>query len=338
MKTSHKALLAIVVLALLALGLYLAWTVMRDQAEPAAGITSFEECAAAGYPVMESYPEQCRTPDGRTFTRELREDELSPADAAHIESKRGLIIVSEPQPLALIASPLTIRGQARGTWYFEASFPVRIVDAAGNVLGRHFVTAQGEWMTENFVPFEGVLEFAAPQTRTGTLILEKDNPSGLPENADELRIPIRFAPADGTPPPPAPGQERTIQLYYYDPSRDEDANGNVMCSAAGLVAVERTIPLTQTPIQDAIRLLLRGEITAQEETRGITTEYPLDGLQLTGASLNDGVLTLGFADPNNRTSGGSCRAGILWLQIERTARQFAGVNAVRFQPEDLFQP
>ena len=30
-------------------------------------INSFEECAAAGYPIMESYPEQCRTPDGRNF-------------------------------------------------------------------------------------------------------------------------------------------------------------------------------------------------------------------------------------------------------------------------------
>lgn len=31
-------------------------------------IDSFKECAAAGYPIMESYPEQCATPDGRTFT------------------------------------------------------------------------------------------------------------------------------------------------------------------------------------------------------------------------------------------------------------------------------
>lgn len=34
-------------------------------------ITSFEECAQAGYPIMESYPEQCRTPNGETFTRQL---------------------------------------------------------------------------------------------------------------------------------------------------------------------------------------------------------------------------------------------------------------------------
>ena len=34
-------------------------------------ISTFEECAAAGYPVMESYPEQCATPDGRTFIRDI---------------------------------------------------------------------------------------------------------------------------------------------------------------------------------------------------------------------------------------------------------------------------
>jgi len=33
-------------------------------------ITNFEECAAAGNPVMESYPEQCMA-DGQTFVREV---------------------------------------------------------------------------------------------------------------------------------------------------------------------------------------------------------------------------------------------------------------------------
>ncbi len=34
-------------------------------------ITNFEECAAAGNPIMESYPEQCRTPDGRLFVHDI---------------------------------------------------------------------------------------------------------------------------------------------------------------------------------------------------------------------------------------------------------------------------
>ncbi|NTU72738.1 hypothetical protein HGB07_01010 [Candidatus Roizmanbacteria bacterium] len=34
-------------------------------------IDTFEECAQAGYPIMESYPEQCRAPDGRNFTKQI---------------------------------------------------------------------------------------------------------------------------------------------------------------------------------------------------------------------------------------------------------------------------
>jgi hypothetical protein len=32
-------------------------------------ISTFEQCAAAGYPVQESFPERCTTPDGQSFTK-----------------------------------------------------------------------------------------------------------------------------------------------------------------------------------------------------------------------------------------------------------------------------
>ncbi len=35
-------------------------------------IATFAECKDAGYPIMESYPEQCSTPDGRTFVNEVQ--------------------------------------------------------------------------------------------------------------------------------------------------------------------------------------------------------------------------------------------------------------------------
>jgi hypothetical protein len=38
-------------------------------------INSFEECAAAGNPVMESYPAQCRIKDGRHFIQQISEEE-----------------------------------------------------------------------------------------------------------------------------------------------------------------------------------------------------------------------------------------------------------------------
>ncbi len=38
-------------------------------------ITDFESCAKAGYPLMQTYPQICKTPDGKTFTQILTEDE-----------------------------------------------------------------------------------------------------------------------------------------------------------------------------------------------------------------------------------------------------------------------
>lgn len=34
-------------------------------------ISSFEECASAGYPILETYPEQCKAPNGRSFTKAM---------------------------------------------------------------------------------------------------------------------------------------------------------------------------------------------------------------------------------------------------------------------------
>ena len=133
-------------------------------------------------------------------------------------------------------------------------------------------------------------------------------------------------------------ETKTIKLYYYNYELDKDESGNIACSRNGLVAVEREILITQTPIQDTIKLLLSGQLTEEERIQGIDTEYPLEGFSLKGASLKDEVLTLEFNDLNNKTVGGSCRVGILWFQIEATAKQFLEVQQVRFLPEEIFQP
>lgn len=101
------------------------------------------------------------------------------------------VIVDSPTPNAIVQSPLMVTGEARGTWYFEASFPVRLLDDQGNELAVAPAQAQGEWMTEEFVPFSVTLAFDT-NAPGGTLVLEKDNPSGLPEHAASVRIPVRF--------------------------------------------------------------------------------------------------------------------------------------------------
>ena len=115
-----------------------------------------------------------------------------PTPAATSTDLSDLVRLSSPASGALIKSPLTLTGQARGNWYFEASFPIRIIDANGRELGRTAASAQGDWMTTEFVPFKATVTFATSSTATGFVVLEKDNPSGLPQNDASLKIPIRF--------------------------------------------------------------------------------------------------------------------------------------------------
>lgn len=105
----------------------------------------------------------------------------------------NLIRVSAPLPNSSIDNPVMISGEARGTWYFEASFPIKVIDADGKEIGAGHAEAQTDWMTTEFVPFKATITFTSPRTLTGTIILQKDNPSGLPENDDEVRVPIRFS-------------------------------------------------------------------------------------------------------------------------------------------------
>ena len=108
-------------------------------------------------------------------------------------SRQNLITVATPAPNTQVRSPLTVSGTARGTWYFEASFAVILEDAGGTPLAQVPATAQGEWMTENFVPFTATVSFAPqPAGTVGRLILKKDNPSGLPANDNQLVLPVRF--------------------------------------------------------------------------------------------------------------------------------------------------
>lgn len=142
-------------------------------------IDSFEACAKAGNPILESYPRQCRTSDGRSFVEE-------------IVVGHSLIKVTSPKSGDTISSPLVVTGEARGTWFFEASFPVRLLDAEGKEIAVIPAQAQGEWMTEEFMPFKAVLEFENT-SGAGTLVLHKDNPSGLPQFEDSFSIPVVFS-------------------------------------------------------------------------------------------------------------------------------------------------
>lgn len=185
MNSQMKKLLLIASIAVILLVLGLWWQAREKENKV---VTNFEECVALGNPVMESYPRQCRDGD-KTFVENVG-NELEKTDLIRLEF---------PRPNQVITSPLVIKGEARGYWFFEASFPVYLTDWDGLIIAQGIATAKSEWMTEDFVPFEATLTFTVDKdvySNKGTLILRKDNPSGLPEYDDALEIPVMFEEVD----------------------------------------------------------------------------------------------------------------------------------------------
>lgn len=182
-----KANLILAVLVIAAIGAAL-WFMTKPEEQAVvvndSEIKSFANCAAV-YPVMESYPRQCKTKDGRTYA-----EELPAPEPTYVNASADLIRVSTPTPGSVTGKPVTVMGEARGNWYFEASFPIEVRSAAGAVIATGIAQAQGEWMTENFVPFTSTVQIPENFIGEAVLVLMNDNPSGMVENARSVSFPI----------------------------------------------------------------------------------------------------------------------------------------------------
>ncbi len=178
-----KKILIVLIILFVGVGGYYLGTrqVATKNSEDKIVIKSFEECVAAGYPVLESFPRQCKT------SRQMFAENVG-----NSLEKSELIVLDSPKPNEKIVSPLSIKGKARGGWFFEAQFPIELVDGNGNQIATIPAKAMEDWMSPDFVNFSAILTFTKPSTSKGELILKKDNPSGLPQNDDNLRIPVTF--------------------------------------------------------------------------------------------------------------------------------------------------
>jgi hypothetical protein len=160
------------------LGAAVIYLIPKKQPEIDANITDFDSCEMAGGTLVDGEPVKCIAPDGREFEEE-----------EHTEEE---VVLETPKPDEVVTSPLTVKGKARGTWFFEANIPVTLKDENGKVLAQKGFMATEDWMTTDYVDFEGTLEFDPGDATSGILFVEKDNPSGLPEFDGSYAIRVRF--------------------------------------------------------------------------------------------------------------------------------------------------
>jgi hypothetical protein len=273
--------------------------------------TSFYECLDAGFPAMESYPRRCKTDSGETFTEQIGE-ERQVSDFIH---------VSNPEPDASISRRIFLEGEARGSWYFEATFPVTLVDANENMLVETYAEADGEWMTDSFVPFRMEFDIPEPTTRTGVLILKNANASGLPDRAMELRIPLKFHLRNDSP--------QHITFFFYSEKDLEDA------FVSSPVEITRLTDAHLDPI-DAILRAMFSEPREHEYAQGARSSedlYALDEYYL-GVSIENRIATIDFADNAlsilNSTATRQLMAKDL---VEHTLKSQPSIDSVQYSIE-----
>src|SRR3989339_34426 len=218
------------------------------------------------------------------------------------------IVVDIPHTNQEISSPFTITGKARGTWYFEGSFPIQLFDNQGNKLADSYAMSQGEWMTTEFVPFTSTLTFDIGEATSGILVIKNDNPSDNRTLDKEIRIPLLFK------------QETTQVLVFFN--NIERDPGLVDCSV--VYGVSRTIKKTQAIGRATLEQLFKG-ISKEEESEGFVDNIPA-GVTIQKLTIENGVAKVDLSKELEQGVGGSCRVTAIRAQITETLKQFPTVS------------
>lgn len=108
----------------------------------------------------------------------------------YANASADVIQVVTPLPGAVVGKQFSVNGSARGTWYFEGSFPIEVDGANGAPIATVVAKASGDWMASEFVPFTASVTLPDSYMGPATVLLKKDNPSGLPDKDALIAFPI----------------------------------------------------------------------------------------------------------------------------------------------------
>lgn len=134
----------------------------------------------------------------QTLKKQIAGYQSSPTSTPTLTSSptpsADLPVVSSPSANSKVKSPLKVAGEVPAGWMFEGVFPIKLLDLEKNIIAQTNAKeiVAGSWQTGEPVEFSATLTFKAA-TGSGTLVLENDNPSGDPENARSLEIPVTFS-------------------------------------------------------------------------------------------------------------------------------------------------
>ena len=125
--------------------------------------------------------------------------------------------------------------------------------------------------------------------------------------------------------------QTTIKLFFN--------RTNPKAECTDVVAVERTIPKTETIATVAINTLIQGP-TSAEKAAGYSSQIPKNS-KLNSLVINNGEALADF-NATTQSGGGSCSMAARVAQIRQTLLQFPTVKSAKIsidgKTEDIFQP
>lgn len=233
------------------------------------------------------------------------------------------LVLESPVSGVEVSGKLVIKGKAKG-WFFEGSFPYKLVDDKGVVISSGPIQATEEWMTADFVTFNHSFEFYTDRP-SGTLILMKDNPSDDRSRDESVAIPLVFKSVEGM----------SVNAYFgntiFNPNQ-------IDCSK--VYVVERKTAKSSQTATAAIKELLKGP-TEAERAQGYASAIN-SGTELKSIKIQNGIATIDFNNMLGAGVAGSCRVGAIRAEIEETLKQFSTIKSVVISiegnTEDILQP
>lgn len=238
----------------------------------------------------------------------------------------NLFKLTSPTSGSTVTNPLTLSGEARGTWFFEGSFPVRLEDVNGNVITSTIATSSEEWMTEEFIPFLAYLDFSVTTDTQAIIVFKKDNPSDIRANDQEVRVPVILK---------ATTQEQmTVKAFFTNTILDPE----MTCQK--VFAVDRQVAKTTGVARSALEELLKG-VNESEKSKGYFSNLNT-GITIKSLRIENKTAYVDFDKTIEEGMGGSCRTSAIRAQIIKTLQQFPTISnvviSVEGRTEDILQP
>ena len=131
---------------------------------------------------------------GSIFPSQVNDQDTTQGDEFIGDIENDVSLADLEAGALVTTSPLVFTGDADSSWFSsEGTFAVELQDMSGNVLGIGTALAQGSLNAGERLPFIATIPFElSADVIEGIMIMQKDNPTGFPEEGAEIGISVRF--------------------------------------------------------------------------------------------------------------------------------------------------